>query len=234
MHENTDIVLGIRLTRQFPVEEIVGNCWETLHKHTRNFRLIVIDDNSDEHGAQFIDSLVKGNRNVILIRTGFQHWFTRAFNLGLRLVRTPHVVTLNCDCVMDANWLDELYAVRDIVRDSHGRVGLVGSVLSGEEPRRYSLTAKPAYVTGHCWLLNMEAITQVSVVRGTPGIYLDEIDPNMIHIRSDVDLTWKLLDCGWHVVSSYKSAVGHQAGKTWGHQLGSIPASIAAVSYTYS
>jgi len=228
----TDIVIGIRITREFPVEEMVGTCWESLYTHTHNFRPIVVDDSSDEQGARFIEGLIKGRRDIILIRTHFQHWYTRAFNLGLRMVRTPTVVLLNCDTVLDTGWMEELYAVKDEVAQQ-GRVGLVGSTMSLEEPRRYEVCRHPGYVTAHCWLADMQALFEASASRGMPGIYLDETNPLMIHIRSDVEMSYKMMELGWLCVSSFKSLVGHAGGRTWGYQLGAIPHSLEMVSYRY-
>jgi hypothetical protein len=234
MHAPTDIVIGIRLTREFPVEDTVFQCVETLRHHTHNFRPIFVDDCSDWDYKAFIDGQLSSFPSGVLIRTNFQHWFTRAFNLGLRLVRTPCAVLLNCDTVLDTGWLEELYDVKREVETTTGRpVGIVGSVLSGEEPRRYAICPPQGYVTGHALLMDMAAVTHVSVSRGTPGIYLNEIDPSMIHIRSDVEIAWKLMELGYQCVEAFKSAVGHTAGKTWGHQLGRLPTSLESVSYKY-
>jgi len=202
--------------------------------HTHNFRPIIVDDNSDEPGARFIDEMVRDNRDVVIIRTHFQHWYTRSFNLGLRLVRTPFVVLLNCDTVLDTGWLEELYAVREEVANlSQRHVGLVGSTLSTEEQRRYAICQHPGYVTAHCWLADMQALYEASASRGMPGIYLDETNPLMIHIRSDIEMSYKLMELGWQCVSSFKSLVGHLGGQTWGYRLHSIPGDLNSVSYHY-
>lgn len=234
MHPCTDIVMGIRITDEFPVYDVVDACLSSLAQHTHNYRLIIVDDNSSPDGSKFIRDCEKNlPKSSIVVHTNYQRWFTRSFNIGMRLVRTPWAVMLNCDTVLDTGWLEELYQVRDIVVSENHNVGMVGSVLSGPEQRRYAVIAHPAYVTGHALLVNMEAITNVSVNRGTPGWYLDETRSDMIHIRSDVDLSFSLMSSGYSVVESYKSAVGHHAGKTWGHKLQSIPTSLSVVNDEY-
>lgn len=233
MTPSTDIIIPIRLTREFPIETVVFTCIQAVKTHTLNFRLIFVDDNSDVEGSKFIQELAAMFANSIVIKTHHQRWFTRAVNLGLRLARTPWVVSLNCDAIVDTNWLDEMYAVKDEVEQSVGKVGLVGSIYSPPEQRRYAISNNPDYVTGHAWLLNMQALYEVSASRGTPGIYLDETQVRTIHIHSDVDICWDLNRLGYQCIKSFKSLVGHDGGKTWGHQLGRIPCSLDVVNERY-
>lgn len=233
MIPNTDIVILIRATAEFPIADIFCKCIGTLQEHTTNYRLIFVDDYSDEDGRAMIRNIADKFNNALLVRTNFQRWFTRAANIGLNLVRTQQAVLLNCDCVMGEGWLEELYAVKQEV-EQNGKVGLVGSVLSHEETRRYAVCQHPGYVTGHCVLFDMAALHQVSMYRGTPGRYLDEINPQMIHIRSDIDICWKMMEMNMQCVYAFKSAVGHISGQTWGHQLGRIPCSVDVVNERYN
>ena len=118
-------------------------------------------------------------------------------------------------------WLEELFAVRDEAQAQGKKVGLVGSVYSADEQRRWDETQKPNYVTGHCWLLNMRALEECAVSRGTPGWYLDELTQRNAHIFSDNEICYQMNDLGWSPLRSFKSAVGHDAsGASWGHNLG--------------
>jgi glycosyltransferase involved in cell wall biosynthesis len=229
----TDVVITVRATREFPAESYFVKCIETLKLHTHAYRLIIVDDASDEIAAKVISDVTSQFREAILIKTYKQRWFTRAVNLGLRMVRTPYCVVLNCDTVLDTGWLEELYAVKAEVEATVGRVGLVGSVLSGEEPRRYALSVGQDYVTGHCLLFSMDALYEASAERGMPGIYLDEMNVGLIHIHSDSHICWQFNRLGWQCVKSFKSQVGHIGGKSWGQILGLIPHSLQAVNYNY-
>lgn len=234
MNPATDIIISVRSTSEFPhVNEEFRNCINTLYIHTHNFRLILIDDNSDAEGSKFIAEVAASHPECILIKTHYQRWFTRAFNLGLRLVRTPYAVCLNCDTVLDTGWLEELYSVKDEVEATVGKVGLVGSIMSTEEPRRYQLSVGQDYVTGHAWLLSMQAIYEASAARGMPGWYLDESKAGCIHIRSDVEICWDLNRLGWQCIKAFKSNVGHIGGRTWGQQLWRLPTSLDAVNERY-
>lgn len=215
----TDIVMPVHGALEY-----LATCIESLEKHTQNFRMIFVDDCSpDSATSEFLDKLVKARKDWLLVRTGKQRWFTRAVNIGLRLVRQPEALVLNSDCVVDSGWLDELYSVwQAALADGDGPVGLVGSTLSGEEPRRWAATTEPNYVTGHCLLMAMYALDQVADKRGTPGWYLDETRQDHIHINSDRFLCYDMNRLGLRTVASFKSAVGHHFGKSWGCDLGRV------------
>lgn len=233
MTPETDIVICVRSTAQFPTIDYLEQCVDTVCRHTQKFRFIFVDDNSDRDHGEAIAQIANRFSNALFIRTYFQRWFTRSVNLGLRLIRTPHCITLNSDCVVDNGWLEEMYAVKNEVESTVGRVGQVGSILSGEEPRRYALSVGEDYVTAHCVLWSMHALTQASEQRGQPGIYLDETRADAIHIRSDVFISRQLVSLGWNCVKSFKSAVGHYNGKSWGHRLGLIPSHLEQVNERY-
>ncbi len=231
----TDIVITFHSTPEFRTEDCLKHCVATLQEKTKNFRLIFVDDNSDPQGAAYINSIAATFPQSTLIRTFHQRWFTRAVNLGLRLARTPWCVELNSDVSLGDGWLEELYAVRDDFETKNllSKIGLVGSVYSEGESRRYASTFPPDYVTGHCWLINMKAAEEVGASNGTPKDYLDETSARSIHIFSDNHLCYRMNQLGWATLAAFKSPVGHAAGKSWGHQLHRIPSRISEVEYRY-
>lgn len=225
MHLKTDIIISVHATREHPMEQYFEKCVESLVANTPegSYRLIFVDDYCDRQGRNIVESVAGLFRDALLIRTHKQRWFTRAYNLGLRMVRTPRAVLLNADCEMGPGWLEELHDVaNEYTATEHISVGLVGSVYSAEEPRRLAPTWEPGYVTGHCWLVNMQALFDMSAKRSTPGIYLDETRQDAIHIRSDVYACYDLNRLGYATLNSFKSHVGHHGGKSWGHNLGRI------------
>jgi len=224
--QNIDIVIPIRLTREFAsADNYFMGCISHLQTNTRNFRPIFVDDNSDAVGQSVIETFASNFSSGILIRTHKQRWFTRAVNLGLRLVNTPWAVVLNSDTCVEEGWLEELFAVREEFEKNRYLVGLVGSVYSPQDPRRFVETRHPDFVTGHCWLLNMQAVKEVG--------YLDETTPKTIHIFSDNYLCYDMNRRGWRTVVSHYSKVLHEAGKSWGHQLHRIPNTLDAVNDQY-
>lgn len=223
----TDIVIPIHGTREFPVEEIFQTCVSTVVEHTVSFRFIFVDDCSDLQCSAVVDKVAQRYPNSVLLRTHTQNWFTKAVNKGLRLVRTPRAVVLNCDTVVDKGWLDEMYDVwAEAEQQTMKPVGLVGSVLNPDMAMRWRYTIPPHYVTAHCLLVSMDVLASAAAGRGNPGWYFDELNPACIHIRSDVELSHRLNGMGYLTVESFKSAVGHMGGKSWGHLLGRIPSKL--------
>jgi glycosyltransferase involved in cell wall biosynthesis len=193
---------------------------ELLFEKTQNFRLIMVDDFSDVETSAYLMGVLQRQPISLYIRTAQQKWFTRASNLGLRMVRTPRVVLLNSDCVPEQNWLQELYDVwEDVETSTKQLVGLVGSVQSAEEPRRWAVSVEPGYVTGHAVLYAMDALSKISQNRGQEGWYLDEVSQGAIHINSDRFACYEMNRMGLATVAAYKSAVGHHGGKSWGYNL---------------
>jgi GT2 family glycosyltransferase len=205
-------------------------CVETVRQHTQAVRFIFVSDGCDAAHDQEMQEYIKRFPESLYLRTPKQLWFTRAHNLGLRFARTPWVVMLNADTVVDAGWLEDLYDVRDAVSAEGYKVGLVGVEQSGEEQRRYHRTAEPGFVTGHCYLASMDALYEASANRGTPGIYLDETQQKTIHIYSDNEICYRMNQLGWTTVTSFKTAVGHHGGKAWGYDLSVLGLPLDAVA----
>src|SRR5262249_49347459 len=126
--ELTYIVLAVHSRGEFNTVPYLDKCMETLERHTTNYRMVFVDDYCDAEGAASVQRHAARYPESYIIKTHKQRWFTRAYNLGLRLVRSPWTVCLNVDVDLGPGWLEELYAVRDIAAAEIGtRVGLVGS-----------------------------------------------------------------------------------------------------------
>lgn len=232
MTPNTDIVISLHSTEAHPAWTYFQKCISDLEQFTHNYRLVLVEDGCDEHGRNVIEEVSKRHK-CILIHSGKQRWFTKAYNLGLRMARTERVVLLNVDTELNAGWLEELYDVWTEAEATVGRVGLVGDVHSDDEPRRWAASVGKDYVTGHCWLVSMSALYDISADRGQPGIYLDETKAAAIHIHSDTWACWDMNRLGWATIKAFKAPIGHHGGKSWGHLLGSIPGRLQDVDYEY-
>lgn len=198
-------------------------CVTSIYDHTPKdqFRLVLVDDYSDQPTREYLygpECLGRDQRNVY-VRLGKQHWFTRASNTGLKLVKTSKAILLNSDCVVNDGWMDELYSVMDAAQNSLGKtVALVGDA-GRDDGKRWEETIPPNYVTGHCLLLDMDCLRRVANERGTPDRYLDEIHQEAIHINSDRYLSIELNKLGYATVAAFQVALGHHGGKSWGYEL---------------
>lgn len=215
-HPFTDIVLPVHNATDY-----VKNCVRMLYEKTSDFRLIIVDDFSDIATREYLygpECLGRSSANIY-VRTNSQRWFTRAVNIGLKNVRTERAIVLNSDCELGDSWLEQLYEVWDEAAGQHN-VGLVGSNNMNDPNRpKWETLREPNYVTGHCWLVSMAALKQAAQTRGTPDLYLNELEAKCIHIFSDNEICYLLNRIGLVTVVSYQSNVGHHGGKSWGHNL---------------
>lgn len=199
------------------------NCVDSvLGKTQEELRLIFVDDFSAPDVGMYLLEVQRRQPNTLIVRTGKQKWFTRAVNLGLRLVRQDTAVVLNSDCIVDVGWLDEMRSCWSEAEAQGHRVGLVGSTCSADEGRRWAASQEPGYVTGHAWLVSMGALRDIASRRGHADWYLDELRADAIHINSDRYGCYEMNRAGWSTIASFKSPVGHIGGRSWNYNLGKV------------
>lgn len=92
-----------------------------LGKTTPPYRLILVDDGSDEQTRAFLDDFLIG-QPVHLIRHPQPLGYTLAANAGLRASSADFVVLLNSDTQVTDGWLDRMIVCASVAND----VGLIG------------------------------------------------------------------------------------------------------------
>ena len=104
--------------------EDVHRCfWSLFDGTSRPFRLIVVDDGSEEGTADYLDRFAKRNPAVDLHRRHDPpHGYTIAANVGLRASSADYVVLLNSDTIVSRGWLERLIEVGE----ADDRIGLIG------------------------------------------------------------------------------------------------------------
>ncbi len=144
--------------------EFTTRCVESMRKNTRYpHRLILIDNNSDEETAGYLEGLTRANKDIALIRNGENLGFIKATNQGLRLSDAPYVCLMNNDTEATPGWLTEMVSVAE----SSPLIGLVNPRSSQpkkcESNKRY-LEANQCM--GYCMLIKREVLERIG--------YLDE------------------------------------------------------------
>jgi len=105
------------------LEDLRRCLWSLTHKTGRPFRLIVVDDGSEQATSEYLDAFAARLPAVELIRrTQPPHGYTLAANAGLKASRCDYVVLLNSDTVVSPGWLERILARGE--RDEH--VGILG------------------------------------------------------------------------------------------------------------
>jgi GT2 family glycosyltransferase len=120
--------------------------WSLLSKTGRRFRLILVNDGSDETTTRFLRAFSGRNPAVTLIeRREPPHGYTIAANLGLEASGGDYAILLNSDTVVSAGWLGRLIA--------HGeadeRVGILGPLSNAA-----SHQSVPVVREGSAWATN--------------------------------------------------------------------------------
>ena len=100
-------------------------CVESLLTHTDpRHELIFVDNGSTDGTPEYLQGLARDHRRVRVILNGDNLGFARGCNLGLGAAHGRHLVLLNSDTVVTADWLERLVAIAEL----HPRAGLLGPV----------------------------------------------------------------------------------------------------------
>jgi len=102
--------------------EDVQRCLDSLLQHTTQpYRLILVDDGSDEITERYLREFSQSHRSMLL-RSDTATGYTCAANRGMRASSADFVVLLNSDTILTPDWLDRSIACIQ----SNERIGIVG------------------------------------------------------------------------------------------------------------
>ena len=105
------------------LEDVRRCLWSLSHKASYPFRLILVNDGSDEQTSAFLRSTAIANPTITLIENQTPpHGYTIAANLGMREAGADYVVLLNSDTIVTHGWLERIVACGE----SDERIGILG------------------------------------------------------------------------------------------------------------
>jgi len=198
-------------------------CLESVFQNTRDFELILVDNNSSDRSDVTATSRFP---QITLLSNDRNQGFARANNLALRRARGDWIVLLNPDTVVTPDWLDHMIGTASLL----AKVGIV-------TPKLLRMDGKTIDSTGHVF----EFKTGYSNDRGSGevdvGQYDEEeevpsccfacaairrevfgriglLDEKMILYFEDVDYCIRARIAGWRVLYSPRSLVFHFRGGT--------------------
>jgi GT2 family glycosyltransferase/glycosyltransferase involved in cell wall biosynthesis len=100
----------------------VEQCLNSLHKQTTlPYRLILVDDGSDEETAAYLNQAAAAT-GAVLLRSEIATGYTYAANRGIRASSAEYIVLLNSDTIVTPDWLDRMLACLQ----SDQKLGIVG------------------------------------------------------------------------------------------------------------
>jgi len=97
--------------------------WSLTSKSDLPFRLILVNDGSDEPTTRYLEAVAAANPEITLIHNAQPpHGYTIAANLGMRAATADYVIVLNSDTVVTFGWLQRIV---DAGEDNE-QVGILG------------------------------------------------------------------------------------------------------------
>ncbi|MBI5144186.1 MAG: glycosyltransferase family 2 protein [Candidatus Omnitrophica bacterium] len=119
MEKRCDIIIPVWNQHAF-----TKDCIDSIFKNTDNsYRLIIIDNASDDETSVYLDSLKdkNGNPPVLVVRNEKNEGFIKAVNKGIGLSDAPYICILNNDTLVTKDWLETMISIME----SHDDIGIV-------------------------------------------------------------------------------------------------------------
>lgn len=195
----------------FNSKEFIKPCLESLYaQNYQNLEVIVIDNGSKDGTVSFIK---ENYSHIILIDNEQNFGAAKGRNQGIEIASGNWIVTLDCDTILEKNFLNKIAETIKIVP---GNVGMI-------QPKIMNLDKKTIYSYGIClsWLRRFYDIGKGKIDTGrfskskyvfgacsAAAVYkkqmLEEIkentgyfDERFFFLVEDVDLAWRAQKRGW-------------------------------------
>jgi glycosyltransferase involved in cell wall biosynthesis len=93
----------------YRTEQLTRRCVESLLKHYRDAKLLLIDNGSQDASAAYINRVAQHNENVVCIINAENLYHGPAMHQGITSSATPFVFTLDSDCeVLERGFLERM------------------------------------------------------------------------------------------------------------------------------
>ena len=147
-------------------ERLAYYCLTSIRRHSKDYRLIWIDNGGTAKSDVVMDELAA--HNCMIIRNTENLGFVKAVNQGLAVSSAPYIVLLNNDTEVDANWLEQLRApLRADMGMSGPRTTARGSWQGHHQPTDYPvILPEKAMLAFFCVMMRRDVFEKVG--------YLDE------------------------------------------------------------
>jgi GT2 family glycosyltransferase len=193
--------------------KVTRRCLESLVNNTlADYRLILIDNASDDETRQYLDEFVRANEEkIIFIRNKTNIGFLKAANQGLLRSEAEYVCLLNNDTVVTKGWLAELMNVArnnpklGILNPSSTTLGqkvpLKDIYKYASKIKRYSGEfMEMAQASGFCMFIKRQVIDKIGVLDERYGMGYFE----------DTDYSYRAKEAGFKIARVKASYVYHQ------------------------
>lgn len=192
---------------------VLRNCLDSVVRNTGNVDVIVVDN--DELPSDFATAFPE----IHLIRSGRNLGFGAACNLGAAIAKSPFLVFMNNDILVEAGWLEPLLEAFDnrrvgiacplvVLENERSVINSAGGVCdfmalawnrSLGRLRNSSLVGDFFYAPGSCFAIRRDVFEEVGGFDGNIFLFLE-----------DVDLSWRVRLSGWALTLVPSSVVLHK------------------------
>ena len=181
-------------------KDYARNCFDSVKKHTRNYNLIILDNNKDHY---------------------FNH--PREMNWLISRCLTDFLVLMDDDVFVEPGWLEALLAevdeetavVAPLHKNGQGVLSFSGVYLMGDGYGTHAhLTDKPAF--GRVCQCLCSAILLIDIKKCSNIFFNDSYSKYFL----DLDYSLKIWESGYNVVCTPNTTVTHLSGATLSHGSG--------------
>ncbi|MDD5154968.1 MAG: glycosyltransferase family 2 protein [Candidatus Omnitrophica bacterium] len=207
----------------FNSNRFIGPCLDSLFAQDyRGLEAIVVDNNSQDDTA----ALVRKNYPMVnLIQNKHNLGPCKARNQGIGRASGDWILTLDCDTVLDKNFISR---IQEAIRDLPARVGMIQpKILQAGGKTIYSCGIslsflrrfydinrdkaddgefnKPKYIFGACSAAAIYRMRMLQELKEDTG-YFDE---RFFFLAEDVDLSWRAKNQGWKALFCPQAVCSH-------------------------
>jgi GT2 family glycosyltransferase len=207
------------------------SCLNSIGSRTRiPYRLIIIDNASDEETGRSLEGYKASHENVVLIRNTDNIGWVKAVNQGIAASSAGYVCIMNNDTLAETDgWLEGLIEAADSSDD----IGLVNPEFDSRRSVPCSGIIEIDFCRGYCVLIKRAVIDKIGGLDESYGLgYYDDDDYSVraIHagfrcVKTSAVIVWHLRDSTFtSLFSEEKRLALHEANKRlfysrWGRRL---------------
>jgi len=186
------------------------DCVNSVFEKTKDFELIIVDNNSTDGTKGYLMELLGSHDNVHIILNEENNSFAKANNQGLELALGEYVIFLSNDIVVSDNWAENMYNhFQNVQLSNIGAIGPVTCMSNGKQ--QVGRKDPKAWFNEHRgrWL-------HTGILYGwcimLPKHVLDKIgglDERFYNSHEDNDLCLRLQQAGYRLVIAYDTYIDH-------------------------